>query len=397
LNRIAEHARVWLPTRPWLSAQLTDNVNLNQTCNAYWNGTSVNFFKSGGGCRNTGEIAGVFLHEWGHGLDANDGGGMDNPSEAYADITAIMSTHVSCVGRGFDMTNNCSGYGNACLSCTGVRDQDWGAHQSHTPATPAGFVSSFCEIGSSPCGREVHCESQVGAETLWDLAVRDLPATGLDPASSWQLADKLWYRSRLGSGGNAYNCALPSSDGCAATSWFSKLRAVDDDDGNLANGTPHAAAIFAAFDRHKIACGLASDASNQNSTICPAIGTAALTATPGAASAQLSWTGVAEKLAIPYSPRSTSPVIRVPSNVPGVRNHVHRRRPGRRPPCLPRPGRGAARRAGALQPGSPGTARTGGRSVRDLSLLRRHRVSVVDAGVGRTMTINVRPAGGAIR
>ena len=46
---------------------------------------------------------------------------------------------------------------------------------------------------------------------------------------------------------------------------------IDDNDGNLANGTPHAAAIFAAFDRHKIACGLASDASNQNTTTCPVL------------------------------------------------------------------------------------------------------------------------------
>ncbi len=293
LNRIAEHGRYWLPTRPWLAAQLTNNVNLNQTCNAYWDGTSVNFFKSGGGCRNTGEIAGIFLHEWGHGLDTNDGGGGDNPSEAYADIVAFMSTHVSCIGRGFDLTNNCTGYGDACLNCTGIRDVDYAARANNTPATPSGFLTTYCPSGSGPCGKEIHCEGYVGAETLWDLAVRDLPASGLDPASSWQLADKLWYKSRLGSGGNAYNCALPNSDGCAATSWFSKLRAIDDNDGNLANGTPHAAAIYAAFNRHKIACGLAGDAANQNSATCPALGVAALTATPGSGAAQLNWTAVA--------------------------------------------------------------------------------------------------------
>jgi hypothetical protein len=33
---------------------------------------------------------------------------------------------------------------------------------------------------------------------------------------------------------------------CAAGSWFTELRTLDDDDGDLANGTPHAAAIFAA-------------------------------------------------------------------------------------------------------------------------------------------------------
>ena len=292
LNRIAEHARVWLPGRVWLTQQLTDNVNINQTCNAFWDGFGVNFFKSGGGCNNTGEIAGVFLHEWGHGLDQNDGGGFDNPSEAYADITAFMSTHVSCVGRGFFQFGNCGGYGDACLSCTGIRDQDWAAHASNTPATPANFVATHCPGGGGPCGGEVHCESYIGAEALWDLAARDLPAMGLDPATAWNLADKLWYKSRNNSGGNAYNCALPSSDGCSVGSWFQKLRTIDDNDGNLTNGTPHAAAIFAAFDRHKIACGAAGDASNQNSTTCPVLLAPTLSATAGSASASLTWTAV---------------------------------------------------------------------------------------------------------
>jgi hypothetical protein len=292
LNRIAEHARTWLPTRTWLTARLSDNVNIALTCNAYWNGATVNFYKSGGGCSNTGEIAAVFLHEWGHGLDENDGGGYDNPSEAYADVTAIMATHVSCIGRGFRPSANCGGNGDPCLSCTGVREQDWDKHASHTPATPAGFLANYCPGGGGPCGKEVHCEAHVGAEAMWDLAVRDLPAMGLDQATAWNLADKLWYKSRLGSGGNAYNCSLPFSDGCSVGSWFHKMLVVDDNDGNLANGTPHAAAIFAAFDRHEIACGAASDASNQNTTTCPALIAPILSTTAGSGSAALAWTAV---------------------------------------------------------------------------------------------------------
>jgi subtilisin-like proprotein convertase family protein len=291
LNRLAEHARTWLPSNTWLTQQVFDNVNLNDTCNAYWDGFSVNFFKSGGGCSNSGEIAGIFLHEWGHGLDQNDGGGFDNPTEAYADVTSMLSTHLSCIGPGFrDAT--CTGYGDACLTCTGVRDQDWGQHESHLPATPLGFVASDCFPGDGPCGGEGHCESHVAAETMWDLAVRDLPASGLDAATSWQVADRLWYTSRLGSGGNAYNCSASGSDGCSATSWFAKLRAVDDDDGNLANGTPHAAAIFGAFDRHQIACGAAGDPGNQSTTVCPALAAPQLSASPGAGAAQLAWTAV---------------------------------------------------------------------------------------------------------
>ncbi len=293
LNRIAAKGRAWLPANSWLQSQLTDNVNLNQTCNAYWNGVSVNFFKSGGGCNNTGEIAGIFLHEWGHGLDENDGGGYDNPSEAYADIAAFMQTHVSCVGRGFFQTGNCSGYGDACLNCTGIRDQDWDRHASHTPATPQGFLTNNCGGGSGPCGKEVHCEGYVSAEAVWDLANRDLTAAGLDLPTAWQLTDKLWYKSRQGSGGNAYNCSLPSSDGCGAGSWFSKLRNIDDEDGNLSNGTPHAAAIYAAFNRHKIACGNAGDASNQSTSSCPSLAKPELTASVGSASVNLAWTPVA--------------------------------------------------------------------------------------------------------
>ncbi|HSE39930.1 MAG TPA: endopeptidase, partial [Acidobacteriota bacterium] len=69
INKIAELARGWLPTNTWLQNQLTANVNINLTCNGFWNGSTVNFYRSGGGCRNTGELAGVFDHEWGHGMD----------------------------------------------------------------------------------------------------------------------------------------------------------------------------------------------------------------------------------------------------------------------------------------------------------------------------------------
>ncbi len=291
LNRIGQKGRSWLPANAWLQTQVVDNVNINATCNAYWNG-SVNFYKSGGGCGNTGELAGVFLHEWGHGLDQNDGGGYDNPSEAYADVTAFLQTHASCVGRGFYLGQNCGGYGDTCLSCTGIRDLDWDSRQTHTPATPQGFLTTNCGGGGGPCGKEVHCEGYVSAEAIWDLANRDLTAAGLDAATAWQLTDKLWYKSRQGSGGNAYNCSLPSSDGCGAGSWFTKLRNIDDEDGNLANGTPHAAAIFSAFNRHGIACGTAADASNKNASTCPSLVVPVLNATAGSNSVNLSWSSV---------------------------------------------------------------------------------------------------------
>ncbi len=54
LNRIIEGARGQLPNNTWLQQQVTANMNLNDNCNAFWDGVTVNFFTSGGGCANTG-------------------------------------------------------------------------------------------------------------------------------------------------------------------------------------------------------------------------------------------------------------------------------------------------------------------------------------------------------
>ena len=62
LNKIAEIARSHLPSNSWLKGKLISWMNINASCNAYWNG-SVNFYRSSGSCANTGELAGVFDHE----------------------------------------------------------------------------------------------------------------------------------------------------------------------------------------------------------------------------------------------------------------------------------------------------------------------------------------------
>jgi len=312
LNRAKEVARGWLPSNSWINAKLTANVNLNQTCNAYWNGTTVNFFRSGGGCANTGELLGVSLHEYGHGLDSNDGSGSspDNGTgETYGDFTAALATHNSCIGNGF-LGSNCGGYGNACTSCTGVRDIDWAKHSRNTPSTVANFTQTTCPQPSAnnpnyigPCGkdavargqstkkREGHCESYVSSEALWDLAARDLTNPG--SGAAWTVVDRLWYLSRS-TASAAFQCNVSgstwTSDGCNTGSLFKTFRAVDDDNGNLADGTPHGGAIYAAFSRHGIACpGDAGASTTFRAVTPPAVPTLAVTA--GNNSASLAWSG----------------------------------------------------------------------------------------------------------
>ena len=275
LNKIHEQARGWLPTNPWLNTQLTAHVNLNETCNAFWDFSTVNFFRSGGGCRNTGEIAAVFDHEWGHGMDDNDAAGaLSNSSEAYADIAAIYRLQTSCLGHGFFETidDGCgktpdgtgfnvnetqtSGPSYCATDCSGVRDADFAKHVPPAPATPLGFVCNQCFSGSGPCGRQVHCAAAPVRQAAWDLVARDLagPPFDLDRASAFMIGNRLFY---LGSGnvGAWHSCTCGgTANGCGAGNGYMQWLAVDDDNGDLSDGTPHMSAIFNAFDRHGIAC-----------------------------------------------------------------------------------------------------------------------------------------------
>jgi hypothetical protein len=95
----------------WFSSQVVANVNMNDICNAFWNGRSVNFFQSGSralpsgktvGCSNTGEIADVVYHEWGHGLHHNTSGIRDRAfSEGIGDTVSQLITGSPDVGPGF--------------------------------------------------------------------------------------------------------------------------------------------------------------------------------------------------------------------------------------------------------------------------------------------------------
>lgn len=276
VNKLVEMARGWIPANTWLQGQLPTTVNISDTCNAYYSpgAGSINFYRSGGGCRNTGEIAAVFDHEWGHALDDNDtGGALSNTSETYADVAAIYRLQMSCVGYGFwwtsdqgcGMTADGTGYngdnaqtgGTLCeLDCSGVRGADYASHAGGVPDTPANFSCSRCNSGSGPCGREEHCDAMPATEAAWDFAARDLQAApfNYDSATAFMIANKIFYQGS-GNIGNWHACSCPSSsDGCGSTNAYIQWLTADDDNGNLNDGTPHMTALYAAFNRHSIAC-----------------------------------------------------------------------------------------------------------------------------------------------
>jgi hypothetical protein len=310
VNRIAEMARGFLPNNPWLNAPLATNVNIQQTCNAFYSG-SINFFRSGGGCRNTGEIAAVFDHEWGHGMDDNDAGGqLSNSSEGYADIAGNYRLEASCVGHGFfetvnqgcGMTQDGTGFNNdeaqvgplhCDLDCSGVRDSDWAKHNPATPDTAVGFVCPSCQQSSGPCSRQVHCAAAPQRQAAWDLVTRDLTTGPFNMSSetAFITGNRLFYQGS-GNIGLWYscNCTNGTSDGCGAASGYMQWLAADDDNGNINNGTPHMTAIHAAFNRHGIAC--AAPAPVNSGCAGGPTQASTLTTTAGNNSVALSWTSV---------------------------------------------------------------------------------------------------------
>jgi fibronectin type 3 domain-containing protein len=379
LNLINQKSRFYLPNNAWLQASAGPTLvlsNLPPACNAFWFGSTqtLNFMRQtpGLGCNNTGEVPPVFLHEFGHGLDDNDGTGTAPESatgEAMGDTFALLQGQEACFGSGFRLANvldptwgTAAGYGSATVGsnsrlCTGVRELDYTKLCNHgdgadcipardpdapngsrsglnpppepvadagTPArwntmdhvTPEGAAdgrSNFYNCGgpetdgcAGPLNHGCHCESSIASQTNWDLVKRLVSSEfggsvynrpqGPKEVSGWQYMDRLWYLTRdLAVSGYSATGPFPDgmTNGCTATDWFSTYRFVDDDNGNLADGTPHADSLFAAFDLHGTACGAAADPSNQR-TGCPAPMAAPVVSTCGGdAPVQLAWTAPA--------------------------------------------------------------------------------------------------------
>lgn len=264
LNEVRLVARKWL-NLPWFDQTLVSNVNIASTCNAYWNG-SVNFYRSGGGCNNTGEIADVMQHEWGHGIDQNTLLGDAATGEGTGDHVAFLMTHGSVIGPYFRTSGG------------GVRDVN--RLTSPNGLMTRSNVSSKCApagIGcSGPLGRQCHCEGEIYGQTGWDLAQSLVAKHGYH--TGWLTYERMFFASLPQAG--SY---LPNQ----ANSIYDAYLAVDDDDGNLANGTPNAKQIYDAFALHEIA-------GTQRATTagCARPAEPVVTVTPGCNGVTLSWPAV---------------------------------------------------------------------------------------------------------
>jgi hypothetical protein len=137
-NRARDNALAANPLYPVIGTQYdwAVNVNIADTCNAYYNGSSINFYRSGDGCNNT-AFGDVVHHEYGHHLVASGGSGQGAYGEGMADTCAFLITGRSQLGIGFEN----------CLE--GIRDANNNMQY--------------------PCSGEIHECGQLLSGCFWDL------------------------------------------------------------------------------------------------------------------------------------------------------------------------------------------------------------------------------------
>jgi Zn-dependent metalloprotease len=197
------------------------NVNLSQTCNAFFDGSSINFFRSGGGCVNT-AYSDVVAHEYGHWIVSLLGLGQGGFGEGFADTGALLSLDSGPIlGRDFSGPN------------TSVRN-----------VNTAG-INYPC---SASCGGESHCCGQILGSVWW--TTRTNFGTFYGSAQGLARVQQLevdWMLITMGGAGpNFANSANPTT--------AIEVLTVNDDDGILANGTPDYARICPAFAARMITC-----------------------------------------------------------------------------------------------------------------------------------------------
>ncbi len=285
-NDIIMKAKAYMPDNTWLQNNLLTNVNINSTCNAFWDGTSINFYREGSGCSNTGELSPVIYHEWGHGLDHNTSFTTpdSSSSEALADAASFLHNRVPCIGHNFFI----GGGGD----CTGVRDVSTRPHARPDNIEDPPYSCNCQSWYSGVLGYQGHCESHIASGAVWDMALLLADAHGGD--AGWTHANRLFFETmdefqaayRLVSGGQCNPNAVV--DGCGSRNWYTVFLFADDDNGNLADGTPNGCLIWEAFNDHGIACGSQPDCY----TVCPPISAPEPLVIPGDESVTLTWNPV---------------------------------------------------------------------------------------------------------
>ena len=206
LNQVKAWGETWAPEVRMVTNDLESLVNIQGSCNAYYDG-NVNFYRESNQCNATARIADVNYHEWGHGFHyySLQAGSFDGSvSEGLADAVSFFLTGDSVIAPYF-MKNG-----------SGIRD-----------ASPD-------RVYPDDITNEVHADGLIFAGAVWDLW--DVLEEEMGPDEAYATVVTLFVNAIKG------GPTIPDT--------YDEFIVADDDDGDLSNGTPNQCAIIEAFQRH---------------------------------------------------------------------------------------------------------------------------------------------------
>jgi len=220
VNVVHDYMKSKLPTFTGMDFALETNVDDNSnTCNAFYNGSSINFYAPGGGCLSYATVGDVVYHEYGHGINDNfyqdQGGFFQNGAigEGYSDVWGFAITENPILGIG----------GNDSDPNDFIRRYD---------IDPKKYPDDI--VG------EVHGDGEIIAGAWWDLYLN----LGSDMNATMALFADAYYglqaQTANGNEGQAFRDVL-----------LDVLQA-DDNDNDITNGTPNIIEICDAFGKHGI-------------------------------------------------------------------------------------------------------------------------------------------------
>lgn len=227
---------------------MSANVNItSDICNAFWNGSSINFYKEGGGCSNSGQIATVISHEFHHGVTQFTYSPGAPPSssgmnEAFSDVCAMTIADDPVVGPGF---NNGNGF---------IRT---GANTRQYPA--------------AECGTSVHCLGEPLMGAMWKSRVN--------------LVNTLGFAGGVAKHDQLFRATVKNKQ-YSHPNFLTRLLMNDDDNADLGDGTPNWFDLCAAFEAHNLPCPAITkyvefthtELTDQSSVVLPYVVTTLITA-----------------------------------------------------------------------------------------------------------------------
>ncbi len=217
-NIVRDFVLSFEPTFPTIANQTffditsnNDNISGITSCNATYNGSAINFMRNLGNCNNT-SIPDVVYHEYGHHLVNVTGNSQGQFGEGSGDTIGVLIEDDPDLALGF-FEGNCS---------SGIRSAN--------------------NFRTFPCDGAIHDCGQLISGCVWDT-INEIRA--VDPANARDITAGLFIGMLIVRG----QMGGSSTIGPEVTLIFLEL---DDDDGNIGNGTPHYQQIAAAFNAHNM-------------------------------------------------------------------------------------------------------------------------------------------------